>query len=151
MCLCALKELTANYTEREREWDLVPWNQTRDVCTQWPMLPATEVSDVPASAAGTNGVFYAQALQWERCVLSNSFPGGWCEWRKYDALHGNWNRDAGHSSCCGCWLLGQLSVSVFPKTVMHGVCICIRLENLSWTRKWVAESWGSGQDMKWYV
>lgn len=63
MCLCALKELTANYTEREREWDLVPWNQTRDVCTQWPMLPATEVSDVPASGAGTNGVFYAQALQ----------------------------------------------------------------------------------------
>lgn len=41
---------------------------------QWPMAPTTEVSGVPASAAGASGVFYTQALQWERCMFSHRLP-----------------------------------------------------------------------------
>ena len=73
----------------------------------WPMVSATGVSAVSASATGANGVLAASHWDGNAVCSENQLLGGTSMSEEGEGLNTSiWTRTAGHRPCTWCLLLG---------------------------------------------
>lgn len=108
-------------------WTLRKHNLDQGCGHPWTWVSATGASGFSASATGARGGFSLQPLGYKYCVSWKPATEG-TRASEEDKGHStdSWSRTVGHSPCAWLWLMaGGESLSIFPKSIVHGVCLCI--------------------------
>lgn len=101
-----------------------------------PLLSASGVSGVWASATGDSGDLGCQPMGWDWSVFPKPATRGTRvnEWLSVSS----WSRKSGYSSCACCQLM-RTSVCAFPRLGAGRGCLYMCWQAPSWTRQWVGD------------